>query len=153
VTRSFLLALALVAFVLAGCGSSPKQLTKAQYEQELQRLGNELVDSGSQIGQHIDIATFNQDISNFQDELRDASKDLDGVEPPENAQELNDRLADSFDGLADDLEPVKDARRKSIVQAGKAFAVARTSAAAKEGRAVVRQLSRRGYAVGQMVGL
>ncbi|MFL5946512.1 MAG: hypothetical protein ACJ74C_13905 [Gaiellaceae bacterium] len=152
-TRSFLFVLALVALLLTGCGSSPKEVSKAQYEQLLQRLGNELVDSGSQIGQHIDTATFNQDISNFQDELRDASKELNGVEPPPNAQELNDRLADSFDELADNLEPVKDARRQSIVQAGKAFAVARTSAAAREGRSVVRQLSRRGYAVGQMVGL
>ena len=151
--RSFTLALVLVALLLAGCGSSPKTVTKAQYEQELQRLGNDLVDSGSQIGQHLDIATFNQDISNFQDELRDASKDLKKVEPPANAQDLNDKLADSFDDLADELEPVKDARRKSIVQAGKAFAVARTSAAAKAGRTAVRQLRQKGYAVGQMSGL
>ena len=143
----------LVALVLAGCGSSSKQVTKGQYEQQLQRLGDDLVNSGSQIGQHIDIATFNRDISNFQDELRDASKDLNGVEPPANAQGPNKRLADSFDDLADELEPVKDARRKSIVQAGKAFSVARTSAAAKAGRAAVTELRRRGYDVGQMGGL
>jgi hypothetical protein len=153
VTRSFVLALALVALVLAGCGSSPKQVNKRQYEQHLQRLGDDLVYSGSQIGQHLDIATFNQDISNFQDELHAASKDLKGVEPPANAQDLNKRLAASFDDLADELEPVKDARRKSIVQAGKAFSVARTSAAAKAGRAAVKQLRRRGYDVGQMGGL
>ena len=151
-TRLFIV-LALVALLLAACGSSPKQVTKAQYEQQLQRLGNDLVDSGSQIGQHIDTATFNLDISNFQDKLRDASKELDGVEPPANARELNKRLADSFDDLADELEPVKEARRKSIVQAGKAFAVARTSAAAKAGRAAVRQLRAKGYEVGQMRGL
>ena len=150
--RSFLLVVALIA-LLAGCGSDPKAVTKAQYEEQLQRLGDDLVEAGSQIGQHIDTATFNQDISNFQDHLRDASKELNGLEPPADARGPNERLADGFDELADDLEPVKEARRESIVQAGKAFAAARTSAGAREGRAAVRQLRRRGYDVGQMGAL
>jgi len=141
------------ALVVAGCGSKPNPVTKAQYEQELQRLGDDLVNAGSQIGQHLDTASFNQDISNFQDHLRDASKELKGVKPPTNAQGPNERLADAFHDLADALEPVKDARRQSLPEAGKAFAVARASAPARQGRSAVRQLSRRGYAVGQMGSL
>lgn len=139
--------------VATGCGSKPKPVTKAQYEQQLQRLGNDLVDTGSQIGQHLDIASFNQDISNFQDHLRNASKELKGVKPPPNAQGPNERLADAFHDLADALEPVKDARRESLPKAGKAFAVARGSAPARQGRVAVKQLRNRGYDVGQMGSL
>jgi hypothetical protein len=154
VTRSLALLALLVALVASGCGSSePKPVSKAQYDQMLQRLGDDLVQAGSQIGQHLDIASFNQDISTFQEHLRDASKELNGVEPPANAREPNERLADAFDELADELEPVKDARRESLPQAGRAFAKARTSPPAREGRAAVRQLRRRGYEVGQMAAL
>jgi hypothetical protein len=149
-----MLAACALALVASGCGSSkPKPVTKTQYQQQLQRLGDDLVNTGSQIGQHLDIATFNEDIQTFQDHLRDASKELKGVLPPPNAQGPNERLADAFHDLADALEPVKDARRQSLREAGKAFAVARVSAPARAGRAAVRQLSRRGYEVGQMASL
>jgi major membrane immunogen (membrane-anchored lipoprotein) len=141
------------AVLLVGCGSKPKPVTKAQYEQQLQRLGDDLVATGSQIGQHLDIASFNEDIQTFQDHLKSASKELKGVQPPADAQGPNERLANAFHDLADALEPVKDARRKSLREAGKAFAAARVSPPAREGRAAVRQLRRRGYAVGQMSSL
>jgi hypothetical protein len=153
VVRASLVVVCLVALVASGCGSKPKPVTKAQYEQQLQTLGQDLVNAGSQIGQHVDISSFNDDISNFQDHLRDASKQLKGLKPPPDAQEPNQRLADAFHDLADALEPVKDARRTSLPEAGKAFAIARTSAPARQGRAAVRQLRRRGYEVGQMAGL
>jgi hypothetical protein len=139
--------------VATGCGSKPKPITKAQYDQMLQRLGDDLVRTGSQIGQHLDIASFNQDITAFQDHLRSASKELKGVDPPVNAQEPNKRLADAFHDLAGDLEPVKDARRKSLPQAGRAFAAARVAPSARQGRAAVRELRRKGYSVGQMGSL
>jgi enamine deaminase RidA (YjgF/YER057c/UK114 family) len=153
IRASLLLAACAVALVATGCGSKPKPVTKAQYEQQLQRLGDDLVNAGSQIGQHLDIASFNQDIDNFQDHLRDASKELKGVNPPSDAEGPNERLADAFHDLADALEPVKDARRRSLPEGGRAFAAARLSAPAREGRAAVRQLRRRGYAVGQMSSL
>ena len=150
---SLVVVVAALALVATGCGSKPKPVTKAQYEQQLQRLGDDLVNAGSQIGQHLDIASFNQDVENFQDHLRDASKELKDVQPPANAQGPNKRLADAFHDLADALEPVKDARRQSLPKAAKAFAVARASAPARQGRAAVRQLQRRGYDVGQTASL
>jgi hypothetical protein len=154
--RAFLLVVVVsaVAVVATGCGSKPKPVTKAQYNAQLQRLGADLVQAGSQVGQHLDIASFNQDISNLQDRLRDASKELKGVQPPADARLPNQRLAASFDDLADALEPVKDARRESLPKGAKAFAgVAQSSAPARQGRAAVRQLTRRGYSVGQMSSL
>jgi hypothetical protein len=144
------LLLVLCAILLAGCGSKPKPVTRAQYEQKLQRLGANLVRSGSEVGQRLDIASFNEDVATLQDNLKSASKELNGVQPPVDAQGPNERLADAFHDLADALEPVKDARRKSLPEAAKAFSVANHGPAARQGRAAVRQLQRRGYDVGQM---
>ena len=151
--RAFVILLAVVALVATSCGSKPKAVTKAQYEAELQTLGHDLTQAGSAIGKHIDIAGFNQDISDFQDHLRRAAQDLHGVKPPANAQAANKRLADSFDELADDFEPVKEARRKSIVEAGKAADIVRKSAAVKAGRAAIKDLKASGYDVGAMGSL
>jgi hypothetical protein len=147
------LLLVVCAILLAGCGSKPKPVTKAQYEQQLQRLGADLVRSGSQVGQHVDIASFNEDIETLQDELKTASKELKSVKPPVDAQGPNERLADAFHDLADALEPVKDARRNSLPEAVRAFNRANHGPAARQGRAAVRQLQRRGYDVGQMASL
>ena len=152
-TRAVVLLAAVLALVASGCGSKPKAVTKAQYEAELNTLGTDLTRAGSAIGRHIDIAGFNQDIANFQDHLRSAAEDLHKVQPPANAQSANKRLADSFDELADDFEPVKDARRKSIVEAGKAADIVRKSAAVKNGRAAIGELRRKGYDVGAMGSL
>jgi len=143
----------LCAVLLVGCGSKPKPVTKAQYEQQLQALGADLVKAGSQVGLHLDISSFNADVANLQDRLRNASKELKGVKPPVDAQVPNQRLAGAFHDLADALEPVKDARRTSLPEGVKAFGVVERGPAARQGRAAVRQLQRRGYDVGQMVSL
>jgi len=153
VTRAFVVLAAVVALVATGCGSKPKPVTKAQYEAQLQTLGQDLTRAGSRIGKRIDISGFNQDIANFQDHLRAAAKALHGVKPPATARAANKRLADSFDDLADDFEPVKEARRKSIVEAGKAADIVRKSAAIKAGRAAIRDLEASGYDVGAMGSL
>jgi hypothetical protein len=153
IRASLLLVVCSVALVASGCGSKPKQVTKAQYEQKIQQLGADLVRAGSQVGQHLDISSFNEDISNLQDQLRDASKQLKGVKPPPNAQGPNEQLASGLHDLADALDPVKDARRKSLPEGAKAFRTALVSPPARQGRQAVRQLTRRGYDVGQMTGL
>ena len=152
-TRAFVVLAAVVALVATGCGTKAKPVTKAQYEAQLQTLGQDLTRAGSRIGKRIDISGFNEDIANFQDHLRAAAKALHGVKPPATARAANKRLADSFDDLADDFEPVKDARRKSIVEAGKAADIVRKSAAIKAGRAAIRDLEASGYDVGAMGSL
>src|SRR5262249_60590154 len=121
--------------------------------QRVHRVGADLANAGSQTARPPDIASSTQDIDPFQAHLRDAWKELKGVQPPLDAQGPNERLADAFHDLADALEPVKDARRQSLPQAAKAFNAARLGPAARRGRAAVRQLRRRGYDVGQMASL
>ena len=152
-TRTLLFLVALAALVVAGCGSSPKTVSKAEYEQELQRIGQDLTDAGSELGRSIDIATFNGNVDKLRDQLHDSADELRDLKPPADAQDANDRLADALDDFADELEPVKEARRQSIVKARDALLRVSNSDAVKQARAAVRELKAKGYDTGQFGSL
>jgi hypothetical protein len=154
-TRARMLILCFLALAvgLAGCGSNPREVTKAQYEQELERIGKAGSDAGSELGRSIDIATFNGNVEKFQDTLRDAAGDLDGLKPPPNVRDVNERLADSLREFADELEPVKEARRKSIFKARDALGKVARSDAVKDARTAIRDLRARGYNVPSLSAL
>jgi hypothetical protein len=142
-----ILALSLVAslVVLAGCGSSPKTLTKAQYQEQLSKSGQAVTIAGQQLGKVITIAEFNSAVTDLQKALRDGEKNLNGLQPPANARAANKRLARAFGDLADALEAVKEARRVSIVKARQALGELGKTDAIKEGRAAIKELDRLGY--------
>lgn len=147
--RTPVLIVLLLALVvgLTGCGGSAREVTKAQYTKELERVGKVASDAGSELGRSIDIATFNGNVGKFQDTLRDAAGDLDGLKPPPNVRDVNDRLADSLREFADEMEPVKEARRQSIDKARDALGKVARSDAVKEARAAIRELKNKGYDV------
>jgi hypothetical protein len=145
--RLFALSLAALLLVLAGCGSSPKTVTKAQYQAQLAKSGQAITIAGQQLGKVITIAEFNSAVSDLQKALRDGEKNLNGLQPPANARAANKQLAQAFGDLADALEAVKEARRVSIVKAREALAKLGGSAAIKNGRAAITQLNKLGYAV------
>jgi hypothetical protein len=142
-----ILALSLVAslVVLAGCGSSPQTVTKAQYQEQLSKSGQAVTIAGQQLGKVITIAEFNSAVTDLQKALRDGEKNLNGLQPPANARAANKRLAQAFGDLADALEPVKEARRGSIVKARQALGELGKTDAIKEGRAAIKELDRLGY--------
>jgi hypothetical protein len=145
--RLFALSLAALLVALAGCGSSPKTVTKAQYQAQLAKSGQAITIAGQQLGKVITIAEFNGAVSDLQKALRDGEKNLNGLQPPANARAANKQLARAFGDLADALEAVKEARRVSIVKAREALAKLGGSAAIKNGRAAITQLNKLGYAV------
>jgi hypothetical protein len=148
--RVLLLLLFAVSITVAGCGSNPREVTRAQYQEELTRLGTNLTNLGSEVGRSIDIATFNQNIKDLQDGLDDAAHDLDGLDPPANVRNANERLANAFSEFSDRLEAVKEARRQSIFKARDELRRVSRSEAIREGRAAVRELKRKGYDVQQL---
>jgi hypothetical protein len=148
--RVLLFLLFVVSITVAGCGSSPREVTKAQYQEELTRLGTNLTNLGSEVGRSIDIATFNQNIKDLQDGLDDAAHDLDGLDPPTNVRNANERLANAFSEFSDRLEAVKEARRQSIFKARDELRRVSRSEAIREGRVAVRELKRKGYDVQQL---
>ena len=77
--RLFTLSLAVLLVALAGCGSSPKTVTKAQYQTELAKTGQAVTVAGQQVGKVITIAEFNGAVSDLQKALRDGEKTLNGL--------------------------------------------------------------------------
>ena len=148
--RALPLLVVALTIVVAGCGSNPREVTTAQYQEELTRLGTKLTNLGSEVGRTIDIATFNRNIQELQDGLDDAAHDLDGLQPPANVQSANERLANAFSEFSDRLEAVKEARRQSIFKARDELQRVSRSAPIREGRAAVRELKRKGYDVQQL---
>jgi hypothetical protein len=146
-----MLTLLLAPLLLAtACGSKPREVSKAHYQQVLNRLGTALTAAGSELGRSIDIATFNRNVDNFRAALDKAAHELDGLKPPQNVRGDNKRLAQSFRALAHELEPVKEARRQSIVKAREALGKVATSAAIRDGRAAIRDIKTKGYDVGPL---
>jgi hypothetical protein len=153
-SRLLLLPVLALALVVAGCGSEPpRPVTKAQYQQELARIGAEAGAAGSELGRSIDIATFNGNVDKFADTLNDLAGELDGLKPPPNVRAANSLLADSFRGFADEMEPVKDARRESIVKAREALGKVGKSQAVVDARRAIKQLEEKGYNVPELSAL
>jgi hypothetical protein len=144
--RLFIVCLAALVLALAGCGSSPKTVTKAEYQTQLAKTGQAVTLAGQQLGKVITIAEFNGAVTDLQKALRDGEKKLNGLQPPANARAANKRLAQAFGDLADALDAVKEARRVSIVKARQALAQLGTTAAIKQGRAAIQELNQLGYA-------
>jgi major membrane immunogen (membrane-anchored lipoprotein) len=146
--RLFVLSLAALLVALAGCGgSSPKTVTKAEYQAQLTKSGQAVTIAGQQVGKVITIAEFNGAVSELQQALRDGAKNLGALQPPANARAANKQLVQAFDELADALDAVKEARRVSIVKARDALGKLGQSAAIKNGRAAIEKLNKLGYAV------
>jgi hypothetical protein len=82
--RLFALSLVALLVALAGCGgSSPKSVTKAQYQAQLAKSGQAITIAGQQLGKVITIADFNGAVSDLQQALRDGEKNLKGFQPPQ----------------------------------------------------------------------
>jgi len=147
VLRPSVIALALVC-VLAGCGSSPKDVTKQQYEQHLQAIGTNLYRAANNLGQSTAIGPFNQNVQALQDTIDDSAHDLRGLRPPgAAAQAANKRLVHAYGGLKDEFDKVKDARRESYPKAVAALVAVQRSDAAKESIRAAAELRKLGFKV------
>jgi hypothetical protein len=149
VVRTSLLALVLVAFVLAGCGGkSEKDVSKAQYEQRLEKIGHDLYLAANGLGVSTNTQIFIDGVDKLQDVVNDAADTLDGVSPPgAAAQAANDRLVSAYRELGDELDKVKDARRESYPRAIAALQEAQKSAPAKETLRAAKELRQLGFKV------
>ena len=109
--RLFALSLAALLLALAGCGSGPKTVTKAQYQGQLARPARRLRSPVSRSARDHDRGVQRCCHRPAGKRSATARKPSTGVEPPENARAANKKLAKAFDDLADALEKVKEARR------------------------------------------
>jgi hypothetical protein len=148
VARTSLLALALVALVLAGCGKSEQDVTKAQYERRIDRIGTNLYNAANNLGQSTATGIFNQNVEALQDVIDDSAKELDGLRPPGlKAQAANERLIHAYRDLSDEFDKVKDARRESYPRAIAALNAVQRSEPAQESIRAAAQLRKLGFKV------
>jgi hypothetical protein len=148
VARTSLLALTLLALVLAGCGKSVKDVTKAQYERRIDRIGTNLYTAANNLGQSTATGIFNQNVQALQDVIDDSADELDGIRPPGvKAQEANVRLVHAYRDLADEFDKVKDARRESYPRAIVALTAVQHSEPAQESIRAAARLRKLGFKV------
>ena len=146
--RAAVLLTVVLALVAAGCGSNPKQVTKAQYEQRLAQIGHDLYLAANALGSTTNTQIFNNNIDKLKKVVGDAAKKLNGVRPPGVAvQRQNARLVHAYRELAKQFDKVKDARRISYPRAVAALKSVQSSPAAHETIAAAQQLRKLGYKV------
>jgi hypothetical protein len=148
VGRALILLTVLLALVATGCGSKPKPVTKAQYEQRLQAIGRQLYLAANALGSSTNTQIFNNNIDKLKKVVHDAAKDLNGVRPPGlAAQRQNDRLVHAYRELEKQFDKVKDERRISYPRAVAALQAVQKSPAAQETISAARQLRKLGFKV------
>jgi hypothetical protein len=136
------------ALALAGCGSAPADVTKAQYEQHLQTIGDNLYRAANNLGQSTATGVFNENVQKLQDTIDDGARDLNGLRPPgAEAQAANKQLVHAYRGLADEFDKVKDARRESYPKAIVALKAVQRSDPARESIHAAAQLRKLGFSV------
>jgi hypothetical protein len=110
----------------AGCGGGGDRLSKSAYEQRLRAVARPLnATLARPEPSRQSAARIARRVGEIQSALRRASRELDDLRPPEDAERANDRLADGMRAFADALDEVRVAARS-----GRAEAVREASAAA-----------------------
>jgi hypothetical protein len=133
---------------LAGCGGG--QLSKAQYEQHLQKNGRELSAALVALSRTNTKTEFIDAVDGVENALNDVADDLDGVRPPTDVQPANDRLVTAFRKLADDFGDVKAAADKGPGAARQKGRQVTSGAASREANQAIQEIKRRGYDVGEL---
>jgi hypothetical protein len=138
----------LFALVATGCGSKPKPVTKAQYEQRLAQIGHDLYVAANALGSTTNTQIFNNNVDKLKKVVHDAAKELNGVRPPGvAAQRQNARLVRAYGELEKQFDKVKDERRISYPRAIAALQAVQKSAAAQQTIAAAQQLRKLGFNV------
>jgi hypothetical protein len=148
VGRLLVLLALLVTLVATGCGSKPKSLTKAQYEQRLAQIGHDLYLAANALGSTTNTQIFNNNVDKLKKVVHDAAKELNGVRPPgPAARRQNARLVEAYRGLEKQFDKVKDERRVSYRRAVAALVAVQKSPSARETISAAEELRKLGYKV------
>jgi hypothetical protein len=147
--RFFLLALAVLAIVVGGCGGG-ERLSKSEYEQKLKVAGVELSNASKPLAQATTGPQYITGVEEIQAGLRKVADDLDDLDPPEDVAPANGRLATALRRLADEFDNVKAAAANGPTAARAAGGRLAQSQASQDARSAVLEIQRRGYDVGRL---
>ena len=151
------LAVLALALAAAGCGGGGKgggsaQLSKNQYEARVQKDGDEIRNVFKPLSTPpASLKQLAGSIKKGQDKLREVADDLDGVRPPDEVSEDNDKLVAGLRKLADQLEPLrKGAAAGDARQVQKAVSQIQGSKSLKGAQEATADMKKKGYDIGEL---
>lgn len=145
---SRLVALAVAAVALAGCGGGGDRLTKEEYQAEVRKVGATL--SGALGGVDTEgaggLSAVEGQVEQLQSALRDAAAELEDLSPPEDVEGAHEKLVQGIRGFADDLDDLNDALGREDLGAIRSFENDfMNSDSVKQIREAAEELQEKGY--------
>jgi uncharacterized protein YukE len=147
-------AAAVVVAIAAGCGGGGggnDRLSKSEYEHELNAEGNQLsaAFSAVQLDTTSNVDELSTKLTKLEGELDKSGTSLENLQPPEEAEADNQKIADILHRLADKFGELKGAAKakdqKKMQQLSQ-----EVSTILQEGQAVAQDLKDKGYDVGEL---
>jgi hypothetical protein len=147
---------AAVVAVAAGCGGgggggSSDRLSKSEYEQKLKAEGKQLKTafSASDLEQSSNLNDLTTKITSLQQELDQSASDLEELNPPEDAEADNAKLADALHKAADKFGELRKAAKAQDQQRLQQL-TQEVGRVLQEGKAASDDLKAKGYDIGTL---
>lgn len=146
--RALALAVSSVALAVAGCGGDDKE----EYVQEFNKVGATLEKTLTSLGTDITGSTDPKQIGGKLDQgakaLDDAAKELDGIEPPDDAQAAHDKIVSGVEDLAGTFRKGADqAQSNDLTELVETFSSIEGSQGASKIQQAQKELRDKGYDV------
>src|SRR5262245_23025566 len=104
-----------LALAVAACGGggSGDRLSKEEYEQQMKSIGTDLQEasSGVDISSTTDLDEVADTVADFKNDLESAADKVDELNPPEEAAQDTDKIADALHAFADEFGKMEQAAR------------------------------------------
>jgi hypothetical protein len=145
------IAVAVTAFVVAG-RLGQERLSKSQYEEKVQLVYADVQQAFRETNVKAP-AELVVRVGAAQEQLREAARQLDAVEPPKAVQAANDEIVAGMRAYADDLDGLRDAASLGDRGAIENFtAKIAANEAVRQIAAAAQELELKGYEVGALAG-
>jgi soluble cytochrome b562 len=143
-----LLVLAGASALLAGCGGGgggTEPLTKAEYQTQMQTIGDKLGSSLGSLGTATSADKAVTALEKVQTDLRASADDMDEISPPEAVETEHDDLVAGVRQFADELDPIIERLEKGNLQALASVTAAKGLTAIQN---AAEAISKKGYKIG-----
>jgi phage-related protein len=140
----------IVAVLAAGCGSSSSEMSKSDYEAKIQADGKAVQDAVAEISAGLtNIKSVAKQVAAAEVAAKKAADDLDATSPPKDVAADNDALVIALRAIDAQLKKLSQAAKTGDAMAAVAAASAlQSSPEIRAGQAAVKDMKKKGYAVG-----